>query len=240
MLTKSKFKYIQSLTHKKQRDAAGVFVAEGPKIVRELLGGRLELEELFALPAALDGITANPSRITVIDEPTLQRLSFLSTPNQVLAVFRRPEPGPLQLAGRFTLMLDNIQDPGNVGTIVRSADWFGVEQIVCSEDCADVFGPKALQASMGSVARVNVHYRALRPVLQTEVPVYAATLTGESLYEHSPIAEGILLIGNESRGINPELLAIARHQITIPRIGDAESLNAAVATSILLSHLVRR
>ena len=138
-------------------------------------------------------------------------------------------------------MLDGIQDPGNLGTIVRCADWFGVTTIICSMDCVDVFNSKVVQSTMGSICRVHVIYDDLTTFIgqHSTVDVYAATLEGKDISNHPRIEKGIILIGNESKGIRPELLAIVKHHITIPRRGNAESLNAAVATGIVLSHLVR-
>ena len=137
-------------------------------------------------------------------------------------------------------MLDTIQDPGNLGTIVRCADWFGVQQIICSRDCVDLYNPKVVQSTMGSISRVQVVYEDLSTFIHdhSPIPVYAATLKGNDVSKLPTITEGIILIGNESKGIEPELLSMVSHHITIPRKGNAESLNAAVATGIILSHLV--
>jgi RNA methyltransferase, TrmH family len=170
----------------------------------------------------------------------LQRLSALTTPNQVVAVFEKPVfPDPLWTTGLF-LVLDGLQDPGNLGTIVRLADWFGVDGVLCSPDSADVFNPKAVQSTMGSISRVPVWYGAVEPVLRSAagMPVWAALLQGESLYGQTRIRRGFIVIGNESKGISPSLQELATHRITIPRIGEAESLNAAVAAGIILSHIV--
>jgi len=243
MLVKSKVKYIQSLSHKKQRDIDGVFVAEGPKIINELLGEEgVELVELYALKEIMGFLTgADPSRIFETDSRSLEKISFLSTPHQVLGIFKKREMAPLHFKGRVSLMLDNIQDPGNMGSIVRCADWFGISQIICSRDCADLFGPKTVQSTMGSIARVNVLYGDLPALLEAnkETCAYAATLAGRNLYEIKEITEGIIVIGNESKGISKEILSLVNSEITIPRKGSAESLNAAVATGIILSHLLK-
>ncbi len=238
-MVKSKVKYIQSLSHKKQRDADGVFVAEGPKIVNELLGGGVEPVALYA--TAEWKPSSSHANVEVIDAAMLERISFLSTPNQVLGVFKRPAQQPLHLANTVSLMADNIQDPGNLGTIIRCADWFGIKQVICSRECADVFGVKTIQSTMGSIARVNVYYEDLEEVIAAHpsTPVFAATLDGTNIHQLKPIHHGIILIGNESKGIQPKLLSLAQKRITIPRIGTAESLNAAVATGIILSHLIK-
>jgi RNA methyltransferase, TrmH family len=255
LITKSQVKYIQSLGHKKFRDAEGVFVVEGPKITGELLlapNMRLRAayglrEWIAALPASLrgtidervSGLSGGAQGIIVIGPAELQRLSALTTPNQVVAVFEKPVfPEPLWTTGLY-LVLDGLQDPGNLGTIVRLADWFGVDGVLCSADSADVFNPKAVQSTMASVSRVPVWYGEVEPVIRSAagMPVWAALLQGESVYGQSRIRRGFIVIGNESKGIGPSLQQLATHRITIPRIGQAESLNAAVATGIILSHL---
>jgi TrmH family RNA methyltransferase len=244
MLVKSQVKYIQSLSQKKLRDQEGVFVAEGPKIINELLqAGNTQVQQIFALP---EWIARNPGingdKLAEVSPAELERISFLQTPNQVTGIFARPRfPATISWNNTISLMLDTIQDPGNMGTIMRSADWFGIKQIVCSPDCADVFSPKVVQASMGSISRVQVFYEDLTAFLHEHntVPVYAAALDGTSLYSLPAIQSGIILVGNESKGINDELLQLSRYRITIPRRGGAESLNAAVATGIILSHIAK-
>jgi RNA methyltransferase, TrmH family len=243
MLVKSQVKYIQSLGQKKFRDQEGVFIVEGPKMVRELLGApHMELRQLYAVKEWLfenrEGLSF--PFITELKEGELERISSLSTPNQVLAVFKKPSfPAPA-FENTLSLLLDGIQDPGNLGTIVRTSDWFGLRQVICSRDCADIFNNKAVQSTMGSISRVQVLYEDPEELIRLHpgLPVYAAVLEGNSLYKTGPAPAGFLLIGNESRGIREELLEKATHRITIPRKGQAESLNAAVATGIILSHLV--
>ena len=242
---KSKIKYIQSLSQKKLREEEGVFVAEGPKIVEELLqASNVKAKQLFG---TRQWIQENEQwkplfqqNSIEVQEDELKQVSFLQTPNQVVGIFYQPVFGPLQISGRVSLMLDAIQDPGNVGTIIRCADWFGVEQIICSNECADVFSPKVIQSTMGSISRVQVVYEDLLSFItrHASIPVYAATLNGVDISEHATIKEGVILIGNESKGIRPELLSKVNHLITIRGKGNAESLNAAIATGIILSHLV--
>jgi TrmH family RNA methyltransferase len=241
MLGKTKLKYIQSLALKQFRDADDVFVAEGPKIVPELLASsNTTLLQLFGLPAWLNEQqpAAGANGPAIVLEPfELEKLSFLQTPNQVLGLFRKPVFTAASGGPAITLLLDTLQDPGNLGTIIRTADWFGITRIVCSKETADAFSPKVVQASMGSVCRVNVQYADLAGFLSGNpgIPAYAATLQGRDLAALPPIKEGFILIGNESRGINPELVALCHHQVRIARRGGAESLNAAVAAGILLS-----
>ena len=254
LITKSQVKYIQSLAHKKFRDTEGVFVVEGPKIVEELLrAGNPPPIQVYALPewtgslpAALrkvltdtTGDRSDAAVLTPVNAAELERLSSLATPNQVVAVFKKPLFSPAAFDKGVHLVLDGIQDPGNLGTIVRLADWFGIATVLCSPDSADVFNPKAVQSTMGSISRVQVVYEDPGPVIgRSGLPVYAALLAGEGLYGMGRIDRGFIAIGNESKGLRPELQQLATHRVTIPRVGQAESLNAAVATGIILSHLV--
>lgn len=177
--------------------------------------------------------------ITRIAPFELEKISSLQKPNQVLLIAEQQEPaGEPELKNHFILALDGIQDPGNLGTIIRIADWFGIDQIIASKDTAELYNPKVIQSTMGSFLRVKVWYRNLETILQKkQVPVYGALLNGESMYNTASPKEGILVIGNESKGIRETILPFIHHAITIPRIGKAESLNAAVATGILLSQL---
>jgi TrmH family RNA methyltransferase len=178
--------------------------------------------------------------VETITEDELQKISQLQTANQVLAVLKQLTVEKPVVENEWALYLDTIQDPGNFGTIIRIADWFGIKHIICSKGCTDLYNPKVVQSTMASIARVKVWYDEEESWLtQQWLPVLAATLGGQSIYEHEKISAGILLIGNESKGIRPEYIQQATHRITIPRIGEAESLNAAVATGIILSHLVK-
>ncbi len=244
MLGKSQTKYIQSLGHKKVRDEEGVYIAEGPKIVGELLASpSAQILKVFALQ---DWIKANnrllsKAEIVEIDEQDLTKISQLTTPNKVLALLKKPQaPVSFTLKNQVSLVLDTIQDPGNLGTIIRIADWFGITQLVCSRDCADAYNPKVVQSTMGSIARVQLLYTDLTDWLgaQKHVPVYATVLDGEDISRAGRINEGLIIIGNESKGISEIILKCVDKKITIPRKGKAESLNAAVATGIVLSHLV--
>lgn len=235
MLSKKVLKDIQSLSLKKHRDETGLFVAEGPKVVEELMTvAPSHVEKVYALSSWTQGRQG----VEVISEAELERLSQLKTPHQVLAICRQ-FPSHRPATATFTLYLDTIQDPGNFGTIIRIADWFGIQNIVCSRGCADLYNAKVVQSTMASISRVNVYYDKDESWLNGQtVPVYAATLHGRSLHEFAKTETGILIIGNESKGIRSEWLSRATHPVTIPRRGEAESLNAAVATGILLSHLL--
>jgi TrmH family RNA methyltransferase len=246
MITKLQVKYIQSLGQKKFRDEEAVFVAEGPKIVNELLGSASTMPVIiYATRSWIEKdmrapVSAAAGRVIEVKEQELERLSFQQTPHEVLGIFKKPGYPALDFSGVLSLMLDGIQDPGNLGTIIRIADWFGIANIVCSNDCADAFAPKVVQATMGSIARVKLLYTDLVGLVKKtgSLQLYAATLEGKSIGNLQPIKEGVLVTGNESKGISSELLDCCQYRITIPRFGQAESLNAAVATGIILSRLV--
>jgi TrmH family RNA methyltransferase len=242
MLGKSKVKYIQSLGQKKFRDEAGLFIAEGPKIVSELLDTcPARVKQVFAVEDWLSEHQRQTKGIEteVIMVEDLDKISQLKTPNKVLALVEYAVHQEIELKGRLSIGLCGIQDPGNLGTIIRIADWFGISQIICSEDSADQYNPKVIQSTMGSIARVNVFYTDLANLLSglKDFPVFATVLDGEDVRKAGQPAEGIILIGNESKGISPELLSVANRRITISRKGGAESLNAGVAAGIILSHL---
>jgi TrmH family RNA methyltransferase len=244
MLVKQKLKYIQTLGQKKFRQQEGLFIAEGPKLVKELLEADASMvKEVLALR---EWITDNEKilvkiTVTEITETELERISQLTTPNKVLAIVRQFEEDiEIKTKGKITLALDCIQDPGNLGTIIRTADWFGINQIVCSNDSAEVYNPKVVQATMGSIARVKVLYTDLQDWLaeQKDIGIYATILEGEDISTVKKIQEGIIIFGNESKGISADILKLANVKLSIPKKGKAESLNAAVAAGIILSHIV--
>ena len=242
MLSKSQIKYIQSLGHKKFRDEEGLFIAEGPKIVKELLTETPQLvKTVYGIKEWIDENQSIPGKFDIIEitETELERISQLSAPNKVMAVLYKMKAEDLSSANKITLALDTIQDPGNLGTIIRSADWFGVTQVVCSHNSADMYNSKVVQATMGSIARVKIMYADLALWLgQQNVGIYAAALEGTDIRKMSKLTEGVIIIGNESKGIHADLLRPGVTKITIPKPGQAESLNAAVATAIILSHIV--
>jgi RNA methyltransferase, TrmH family len=244
MLVKSQVKYIQNLGHKKFRDADGVFVAEGPKIVNELLESDIvQLVQCFATESWLitqESVVKDKERLFVkIDEKELERISFHDSPNQVLAIFTKPVFDQNAKTKGLTLLLDTIQDPGNLGTIIRTADWFGLKRVACSPDTVDVFNQKVVQSAMGSLIRVEVIYTDLSEYIRSNsgIPLYASSLDGEDLHEKIRVTDALLMMGNESKGISPALQSLATKKIRIPRLGRAESLNVAVAAGILLSYL---
>jgi RNA methyltransferase, TrmH family len=243
MLSKTQLKYIQSLGQKKSRDEEGLFIAEGPKIVDEFLTlPVVAVKQVYALKIWADENSAKigNTELHEIDETELGRISQLKTPNHVLAVVKKFESDVSpDLKNKITLALDTIQDPGNMGTIIRIADWFGVKNIICSKDSADIYNPKVVQATMGSISRVNIVYTDLQKWLSENksVGIYATAVSGKPINIIGKLNEGIIIIGNESKGISGEVLTLATAKISIPRIGVAESLNAAVATGIILSHI---
>lgn len=246
MLSKTHTKYIQSLWHKKFRDEKGLFIAEGPKLVLELLGSaHFFCREIFALEQWIKehGKQVRESyqiEVSPVQDFELKKISSLSTPNQVLGIFEMKVPvTDIKTGGKIVLVLDTIQDPGNLGTIIRIADWFGVSDIVCSTGCADMYNSKVVQSSMGSLGRVNLFYTDLVEWLRQhrQVPVYAASLEGKPVGSLGKLPEAVIVIGNEANGVSAQVMQMVQEKITIPGRGAAESLNAAVATGIILSHI---
>jgi TrmH family RNA methyltransferase len=246
MLSKTHTKYIQSLSHKKFRDESGLFVAEGPKVVMDLLtSGKFICKEIFALKEWMqwNEVALKMLRnfeITEVKDFELQKISSLSTANGVVAVFeKRKQNISVNIVGKITIALDTIQDPGNLGTIIRIADWFGIENLICSVGCADMYNSKVVQSTMGSLGRLNIVYTDLVSWLKNnnEIQVFSASLDGEDVKGFRDLREGILIIGNEANGVSDEVMKLVNKKITIPKIGEAESLNAAVATGIILSHI---
>jgi TrmH family RNA methyltransferase len=238
LVSKSQTKLITSLQQKKYRDQTGFFVAEGPKVIAELLDEGISLHSLFSINAS--EITAeNHSQVT---EAELKKISFLKTANTSVAVFEIPKSKPLQDKG-LIVALDAVRDPGNLGTIIRLCDWFGVQQLICSKDTTDCFNPKVVQATMGSLARVQVHYVSLLEYLdRTSLPVFGGFMDGKNVYTEKLPKDGIVLMGNEANGISETIIQRITHKITIPRFGKTqktESLNVATATAILLSEFRR-
>ncbi len=245
-MTKSDVKYIQSLAHKKQREKEGLFVVEGVKMVDELLLNFPDrIVRIFAIDTWINDrkeVVKKYNSLDCIDLPSLEKISFLQTPNEVLALVSMPTLDMIpSISNGITLVLDEIQDPGNLGTIIRTADWFGVKQIICSNDTSDAFSPKVVQASMGSLMRLKIFYLELESFLKTtkELPIYTAELNGESVYDIDFKQPMLLVIGNESRGVSEKISRLATKKITIPKVGNSESLNASVAAGIILSHASR-
>ena len=238
MVSKSQTKLITSLQQKKYRDQTGLFVAEGPKVIAELLNDGMRLHSFFSTDASQ--ITAENHFL--LNEAELKKISFLKSANTSLAIFEIPKTKPIQDSG-LIVALDAVRDPGNLGTIIRLCDWFGVRQLFCSEDTADCFNPKVVQATMGSLARVQIHYVSLSGFLEeTTLPIYGGFMDGKNVYSEKLPQTGILVMGNEANGVSKEIIQKITHKITIPRFGSlqkTESLNVATATAILLSEFRR-
>ncbi len=248
MFSKSTVKYIQSLQHKKFRDEEGLFVAEGPKLVGELLDGNIfACRNIYSLPEWAEKLPAGVKaklepKLLLIKDFELEKISGLVKPNLVLGVFeKKTSIQHPSLKHKVSLLLDDIQDPGNLGTIIRIADWFGIENVICSLHTADMYNSKVVQSTMASLQRVNLIYTDLASFLQehTSIRKIASTLDGKPLASISHLKEGIIIIGNESKGISGAIMELADVKITIARRGEAESLNAAVAAGIILYEVSR-
>lgn len=245
MISKADIKYIVSLQLKKQRQKYGQFIVEGEKSIKELLKSRFKIDRVYATTQYLETNPLSFKNIKVIpiDEKELAAISVHQTPQQLLALIDIPQN---KLSGSdvdhgLILGLDNLQDPGNLGTIIRIADWYGISTIICSPDCTDVYNPKCINSTMGSIARVNVFYDDIAKVADSfNLPLIAATLNGDNLHKMKAAPKGVLLIGNEGHGISDELLKKAKHCITIPKLGGAESLNAAVSAAIIIDNLMQK
>lgn len=247
MISKNKIKYIRSLELKKNRNKEGKFVAEGFKVVDDLLA--LQPADLIvATQEWLHGKHfADQTEVIEVTEEELKKVSFLQHPQQVLAVFRQATSGDYSInTSELSLALDGVQDPGNLGTIIRIADWFGITHIYCSQDTADVYNPKVVQATMGSIARVKVEYGnllALVESLPADVPVYGTLLDGDNIYQQQLENRGLIVMGNEGKGISPALAKKVNRRLLIPNFPEgratADSLNVAIATAITCSEFRR-
>ena len=257
MLTKAELQRVRSLREKKHRETLGLFVVEGEKVVRELLAADFPFEQIYLTeacgpwPGSSPAVprTASPTqaRITRVTAEEMTRLSHFPTPSTVLGVGKISRPGlaSAALARGLTLALDGVQDAGNVGTILRIADWFGFDRVVLSPDCADLFHQKVINASMGSFARVPTHSAELAPLLaelaatSPATPILGCVLDGEDVHAIGPVRDAIVVIGSEGRGVSSAVTRCLTRRITIPRFGRAESLNAAIAAAIVCDNLRR-
>lgn len=241
MISKAKLKELAAFKQQKQCQENDCFVIEGVKMVAEALDAHIDIIAVCATATWIESHEV-PSGIELheVAEPELLRLSNMATPNEVWALAKRCYP-EVPTAQRLTLALDRIQDPGNMGTIIRIADWFGIRQIVCSPDTASCFNPKVVQSTMGGIFRTSIRYTPLADYLAgQDIPIYGAMLNGDNLYSSTLATPAILVVGNESRGISHEVAARLTHRLLIPNYGGTcESLNAAVATSILCAEFFR-
>ena len=239
-ISKNQLKIITSLSQKKYRQKHHLFIAEGKKVVNELLNSSFEIDTLFATDEFKTDISSD--KIIRILEKDLQKISNLKSSNKAFGLFKIPDEKPLKKNG-IIIVLDAINDPGNLGTIIRLCDWFGVHQVVCSKDTVDCYNQKVVQASMGSLTRVSVRYLDLEPYLQdAELPTFIADMNGANVYQTTLPKEAILVMGNEANGVSDKIKSLINHKISIPRFGEiqeTESLNVATATAILLSEFKR-
>jgi RNA methyltransferase, TrmH family len=236
-LSKNNIKLITSLQQKKYRQKYKLFVAEGVKVVEELLNSSFKAEQLFFTEDYQ--LTSSFENVVIVTENELKKISHLKTPNKVLGLFQIPDKTTSETKG-LTVALDAINDPGNLGTIIRLCDWFGVSKLVCSNETVDCYNQKVVQASMGSLTRVEIEYVDLVDYLK--VPIYIADMEGENVYKSDLLKGAILVMGNEANGISDEIIKLAHSKISIPRFGnvqETESLNVATATAILLSEFKR-
>lgn len=240
MVTKNQIKRIKSLHQKKYRKEHQLFIAEGIKVIQELLQSSFVLDHLYVTNEMDFGVPTH--QVTRVSADDLKKMSALTTTPNCLAVFHCLASKTIDFSD-WVVALDDIRDPGNLGTIIRLCDWFGISHIVCSSETVDCYNPKVIQATMGSVSRVNIVYTDLAELLQTvEVPLYGTFLGGENIYEMKEVKPGVIVMGNEANGISAEIEALISRKITIPRFGNlqqTESLNVAMATSIVLSEFRR-
>jgi TrmH family RNA methyltransferase len=245
MLSKSQISFIKSLHQKKYRKEHGLFIVEGIKSIKEFIQSSYQIHTIFYNSEQYNLLPKLPANINLFEvkNAELDKISTLQTPQGFLALVHIPKNKELdlkELKNQFTLVLDGVQDPGNMGTIIRTADWFGFKNIICSADCVEVFNPKTVQATMGSLSRVNIYEADLQALLTANtIPVFGALLDGESIYKTQWGAEGLIILGNEGKGISPEVIKKINKPVTIPRIGEAESLNVAVSAAIFCAELVR-
>jgi len=241
MVSKNQIKLITSLQQKKYRKQEQLFFAEGVKVVQELLHSNFELQDLFTTKQ--DFLTVPKDKVHAISEAELKKISALTTPNTCLAVFKIPKVKEMVEKG-LIVALDDVRDPGNLGTIIRLCDWFGIETLFCSEESVDIYNPKVVQATMGSISRVNVVYGNLETFLsQTKLPIFGTFMDGKNIYQEELPKEGIIIMGNEANGISTSVEKLVSDRIAIPRFGNlqvTESLNVATATAIILSEFKRK
>lgn len=239
MVVKSELKLIKSLQQKKYRNEHGLFVVEGKKVLEELIGSKCKPYKILALEP--ENLQIKDVQVFQISNKELSQISSLKNPNGFLGIFHMPKPKE-EISSDWILALDSVQDPGNLGTIIRLCDWFGVTDIICSVDTVDCYNPKVLQATMGSIARVAIHYISLPTFLRnTQLPVYGTFMDGASVNTFKLPQHGIMVMGNEGKGISEEVGKLCAFRLAIPQFGNrtTESLNVASATAILL-HQIRR
>lgn len=252
MISKHKIKFIKSLESKKERWNSGLFVTEGEKMAQELLNSHLKINQIFATESYLtnNDLSKWSSIIEAASQEEINRISFLKTPQSIVCLAHIPQHqlSIHSLKGKLSILLDKVQDPGNLGTIIRIADWFGIENIICTPDTSDAFNPKVVQATMGAICRVNIFYADFNVILKDidalQMPVYGTTLDGENIYQTDISSNGFIMMGNESEGIDDKWETYLTQKLYIPHypteMKRSESLNVAIATSIVCSEFRRR
>lgn len=239
MLSKNQIRFITNLKQKKFRNEYQLFIVEGIKGVEELVNSELTLEHLYTTKAL--NLPINPEKVTLISENELKKISSLTTPNTCLAIFKQKKTEEIPANG-LILALDDVRDPGNLGTIIRLCDWFGIRHLLCSPNTVDMYNPKVVQSTMGSITRVNIVYDALPAYLKSGLPIFGTFMDGKNIYQQNLPNEGIIVMGNEANGISEEIENLIKERIAIPRFGEiqqTESLNVATATAIILSEFRR-
>jgi len=244
MLSKSQISFIKSLHHKKYRKELGLFLVEGLKSITEFLDSEYNIQSIYCLNAEIPKLPkiSQKQKVFEISREELEKISTLQTPQEALAIVEIPkfDGSVLDFEKKLTLVLDGIQDPGNLGTIIRTADWFGFTEIVCSNYTVDAYNPKVVQATMGSLARVKIVYTDLSDFLKNQkVPKLGTLLNGENIYQTNWPTEGFLILGSEGNGISEEIIGLIDQAITIPGAGNTESLNVAIAAAICCSEIKR-
>jgi RNA methyltransferase, TrmH family len=238
LVSKTQIKLITSLQQKKYRNKLGLFVAEGPKVINELITAKLQLHSLYS---TVDGLFEGET-VQIVSEKELSKITALKNANNSLAVFKIPDKKPYEENG-ITVVLDAIQDPGNLGTIIRLCDWFDVKNLICSLNTVDCFNPKVIQATMGSIVRVNIVYTAIEEfILERNSPVYIGVMNGKNIYKENLPDKAIIIVGNEANGVSTNIINLVGNKVAIPQFGvnkKTESLNVATATAILLSEFKR-
>jgi TrmH family RNA methyltransferase len=254
MISKTKIKFIKSLQNKKVRDEERLFIIEGDKLVKEFLIAKVAIKMLVAKPEFISGLSTELTKFVEVTEDInyeeLKQISTLKTPHNALAVVHMParEMNITEIINHFCVALDFVQDPGNMGTIIRAAGWFGIKNVVCSTDCVDVYNPKVIQSSMGALLHVNVFYHDLKKIfasaVENSIPVFGTLLEGDSIYNHKLDKKGIILLGNESKGISDELIPFITDKIRIPKFSNAregiDSLNVGMAAAVVFSEFLRK
>lgn len=254
MISKNKIKFLITLQKKKVREEENLYIIEGDKLVREFLAAGIRVTTVYAKPEFISSLPASlkkaAAEIEAVTFDDLRKISTLKTPHNALAVVpvTLNEFVPASVLSSLCVALDFVQDPGNLGTIIRAAAWFGIKNIVCSDNCVDVYNPKVIQSCMGAILHVNVHYTDLsvflKEAVQNNIPVYGTLLEGESVYSHKLTENGIIVLGNESKGIADELIPFITEKIMIPKFSTAkygiDSLNVSMAASVVFSEFARR